>query len=54
MPASDYVIMEMFSREYGWTPEQIRGLRHSDILAYSRIIKLRRAIEHAHRIKNHG
>jgi hypothetical protein len=37
--------MEILSREYGWTPEQIRQQRRQDIQDYLDIINIRRTLE---------
>lgn len=43
LPPDDFVLMESLSAEYGWTPDQIRGLSILDVRAYNeiRIIKAR-------------
>jgi hypothetical protein len=43
--------MEMLSREYGWTPGQIREMSHLDVEIYKRIIAKRIAIEKTNRMR---
>lgn len=38
-------IMELLSSEYGWTPQQIREQKNSDIVDYIDIIKQKRKIQ---------
>jgi hypothetical protein len=47
-PASKELIMEILSREYGWTPMDIKQLGITDVEVYLQIIKDRRKLE------NHG
>ena len=42
---SEAVIMEKLSREYGWTPSEIRETNIDDILSYLNIIDVRKQIE---------
>jgi hypothetical protein len=42
---SDITIMEMLSREYGWTPSQIKEQRFCEIEKYVDIISVRNLIE---------
>jgi hypothetical protein len=35
------VVMELFSREYGWTPEEIKKLSTKEVLDYLEIINAR-------------
>ena len=37
--------MEVLSREYGWTPQQIKELTVDEYYAYMQIIKDRRKLE---------
>tara|TARA_R100001143_G_scaffold63549_1_gene71784 strand:- start:12199 stop:12339 length:141 start_codon:yes stop_codon:yes gene_type:complete len=39
--------MDVLAREYGWTPADIRALPISDVMAFWRIITMRRDIEQA-------
>ena len=48
------VIMEELSREYGWTPSQIRMERCDDIYNYLQIIKTRRKIDKENNHKKYG
>lgn len=48
---SFYVIMELFSREYGWTPNQIRELSNDDISHYFAIINIRRQKQKAEELR---
>lgn len=41
---NEYVIMEMLSQEYGWTPEEIRSMRLDDLQEYVAIIRNKRAM----------
>lgn len=38
---SNEVIMELFSREYGWTPEEIKKLSSQEVSNYLEIINAR-------------
>jgi len=42
---SNYVIMEMLSERYGWTPSQIKKESIQTILAYVEIISIKNSIE---------
>lgn len=42
---SDAVIMEKLSREYGWTPDQIRDMKVEDIQNYLDINSIRNQLE---------
>jgi len=44
---SEAVIMEKLSREYGWTPDEIREMRISDVQNYLDIINTRNQLERA-------
>jgi len=44
---SEAVIMEKLSREYGWTPDQIREMRVEDIQNYLDINSIRNQLEKA-------
>ena len=44
-PPNIYYQMETLSREYGWTPEQIRQQGAEDIKQYHKIIRTRRILE---------
>lgn len=48
----DFIIMEMLSQEYGWTPREIRKQRYSDIKTYVDIISVRNLIEKANLKRN--
>lgn len=39
------VVMEVLSKRYGWTPNQIRQLNYSDIEQYLQIIRMQRKLE---------
>jgi hypothetical protein len=43
--------MEMLSKEYGWTPNEIREQPYDDIQNYLDIISIKRQIEKAERMK---
>ena len=40
-----FVVMEMISDEYGWTPKEIREQSYIDIKEYVNIISMKRKIE---------
>ena len=44
---SEAVIMEKLSREYGWTPSQIREMNVTDIQNYLDINSIRNQLERA-------
>lgn len=44
--------MEVLSREYGWTPNEIKALDYADVEAYFEIIRVRRKLEEAERKKH--
>lgn len=37
--------MELLSTEYGWTPDQIRSMRASDVESYIQIINVKAKIK---------
>jgi hypothetical protein len=39
--------MEVLSREYGWTPQQIKELPSQEIESYLEIIRIRHKLEQA-------
>lgn len=45
-------MMEELSREYGWTPEEIRNQDYDDIVNYWKIIGIRRLHE-KNKLKKH-
>lgn len=45
--------MELLSREYGWTPDEIRNMSIEDIENYVTIIRIRRK-EEENNIKQNG
>jgi len=49
---SNLVIMERLSKEYGWTPDEIRRMNVDDIQGYVDIISTRSLLEKAQSIKN--
>jgi len=42
---SEAVIIEKLSREYGWTPGEIRDMRVSDVQNYLDICSMRKQLE---------
>lgn len=42
---SEAVIMEKLSREYGWTPNEIRAMNVSDVQNYLDIISIRNQLQ---------
>lgn len=42
---SDFVVMELLSSEYGWTPREIGNLTMEEITAYLQIINMKREIQ---------
>lgn len=42
---NDLIVMEMLSREYHWTPSEIRDQLVNDIMDYLDIIRVRALIE---------
>ena len=42
-----YVVMELLSSEYGWTPNEIRQIPKYEIDIYVKIINNKRLIEHS-------
>lgn len=51
---SPIVIMESLSLKYGWTPDQIRSMRISDIQAYVDIDTMREDLRKKNNMKNNG
>lgn len=43
-PMQNEVIMELFSKEYGWTPKEIRELSYKEVRDYLEIIIIRNKI----------
>lgn len=37
--------MEMFAEAYGWTPEQVRAMRYTDVYIMHHILITRRTLE---------
>ena len=55
MPPDEYVLLESLSAEYGWTPDQIRGLSIFDIQAYNEIRNIKARIRNSEqRKRKHG
>ena len=44
--------MELLSKEYGWTPNQIRKINKNEIDSYIEIINMRRLIDNSNIKKN--
>lgn len=44
---SKWVIMEMLSAEYGWTPQEIKQLSPLEVRNYLKIIEIKRRIQKA-------
>lgn len=49
---SDFVVMELLSSEYGWTPREIENLTMEEITAYLQIINMKRQIQNEQQKKN--
>ena len=49
---SDFVVMELLSSEYGWTPKEIKEMTLEEITKYLQIMNKKRQIQNEQQKKN--
>lgn len=49
---SDFVVMELLSSEYGWTPKEIKEMDLEEVMTYLQIINMKRQIQNEEQKRN--